>query len=131
MWLEHGSTCICTNKQIKSHNLCFFHVYKKIRSPLYHYFLHWYYRFTSVSIFNTQILYALSIPMYFDRYFLKTLTSFDFFIGGGGREGRGVCKITSYLGAITNTQYMYLSKMHNFSSNVPEIFVTNILESSS
>lgn len=30
MWLEHGSTCICTNKQIKSHNLCFFHVYKKI-----------------------------------------------------------------------------------------------------
>lgn len=54
---------------MKSHNLCFFHVYKKIRSPPYHYFLHLYYRFTSVSIFNTQILYARSIPMYFDGHF--------------------------------------------------------------
>lgn len=64
--------------------------------------------------------------MYFDGQFLKTLTSIDFFMGGGGGEGRGVCEITSYLGAITNTQYMYLSKMHIISLPMSQKFSLQI-----
>lgn len=103
-------------------------VYKKIRLPLYHYFLHSYYRFTSVSIFDTHILYARSIPMYFDGHFFKNSYFYRFFLWGGGGEGRGVCEITSYLGAITNTQYMYLSKMHIISLPMSQKFSLQIYQ---
>lgn len=63
--------------------------------------------------------------MYFDGHFSKTLTSLDF-LGEGGVKYPHISELLRTL-----DQYMYLSKMHNFSSNVPGIFVTNILESSS
>lgn len=68
---------------MKSHNLCFFHVYKKIRSPPYHYFLHLYYRFTSVSI-KIHKFYMLGVyPCTLTDIFFKNSYFFRFLMGGG------------------------------------------------